>query len=608
MFRYVSLIWNSESAKVSWEAEDLERRIKARSANWNVVLRCEGLVVLVADCSRNLDAHVLCADSGVVLGEIFERVNSVDGGVGTGGAKFGPKETRAVVDSEGRLLVSRYWGNFVALVVDANRRSRFVFKDPCGSLPCHFTTHGGIQIAFSCLADCVELGLKFSVNWSFVRSRVVNGLYELCSESLTGIATVHRGECVEFDHTGRLVARSAYWNPASFEGAADLITDPEAAAKAMRASVLVCTRAMAAPHASVLAQVSGGLDSSIVLGCLSQPAPTPDITCYTGYVPESVCDERRWARCAVDAAGSRHLEIPLDPGKFIYKDMPPLSPSMGPASFFAHWQKGPIERPLAAKCGATAVFTGEGGDSVFCATSFIFAVDHSLRRHGLGLRTLSTAVRVAARRDRTVWNILWKAIGREVFGRVTGEARLRLSEFSRLVSSEVRGAVENEDLTSSTWLASVCNVGQETLLRLGPLAFAPGFYDLSISHHDAAPYVASPLLTQPVFEICARIPVDVHFDAGRTRGLARRAFTKEVPEPILRRQWKDRPLLQLGELIGRNLPFIRETLLDGELVRRGILDRAAVEQAMGERPSSSSAIRSEILSHLDTELWARRWA
>jgi asparagine synthase (glutamine-hydrolysing) len=64
----------------------------------------------------------------------------------------------------------------------------------------------------------------------------------------------------------------------------------------------------------------------------------------------------------------------------------------------------------------------------------------------------------------------------------------------------------------------------------------------------------------------------------------------------------------LGELIGRNLSFIREILLDGELVRRGILDRAAVALALGETPTSSSAIRSEILSHLDTELWARRWA
>jgi asparagine synthase (glutamine-hydrolysing) len=101
--------------------------------------------------------------------------------------------------------------------------------------------------------------------------------------------------------------------------------------------------------------------------------------------------------------------------------------------------------------------------------------------------------------------------------------------------------------------------------------------------------------------------VDVHFD-GRVRGLARRAFARELPEPILRRQWKDRPLLQLGEVIRLNLPFIREHLLEGALMRAGILDRAAVEQALRNGPSSSNAVGSEILSHLDLELWVRSCA
>jgi len=97
----------------------------------------------------------------------------------------------------------------------------------------------------------------------------------------------------------------------------------------------------------------------------------------------------------------------------------------------------------------------------------------------------------------------------------------------------------------------------------------------------------------------------VHFDGGHIRGLARRAFTAEVPKAILRRQWKDRPLLQLGQVIAGNLPFIRAQLLDGALVRERILDRAALERALRDAPSGSKAIGSEILSHLDVELWIR---
>jgi len=105
-----------------------------------------------------------------------------------------------------------------------------------------------------------------------------------------------------------------------------------------------------------------------------------------------------------------------------------------------------------------------------------------------------------------------------------------------------------------------------------------------------------------------RIPVDVHFDGGRSRGLSRRAFAHEVPEPILLRQWKDRPLSQVGAVIQRNLSFIRETLLEGSLMRERILDRAAVELALLNAPTTSAALGGEILSHVDLELWSRNSA
>jgi asparagine synthase (glutamine-hydrolysing) len=102
--------------------------------------------------------------------------------------------------------------------------------------------------------------------------------------------------------------------------------------------------------------------------------------------------------------------------------------------------------------------------------------------------------------------------------------------------------------------------------------------------------------------------VDIHFDAGRSRGLARRAFVAEVPEPILQRQWKDRPLHYVADVIHRNLDFIRATLLEGVLVKEGILDRAAVELAVRAAPSRSSAISGELMNDLDLELWVRNAA
>jgi asparagine synthase (glutamine-hydrolysing) len=158
------------------------------------------------------------------------------------------------------------------------------------------------------------------------------------------------------------------------------------------------------------------------------------------------------------------------------------------------------------------------------------------------------------------------------------------------------------------WFSGDDRVPLECIARLGALAFHSSFYDLSTSQCGTAPYSVSPLYAQPVFEVCMRIPVDVHFDAGRIRGLARRAFTREVPAAILRRQWKDRPMALTGKIIQRNITFIREALLDGALVKERILDRAAIELALRQDPTRSTATGGEILRHLDLELWLRHGA
>jgi asparagine synthase (glutamine-hydrolysing) len=606
MFRYVALLWNSQSPELSSAAKNLERDLQSGSGTWSLALAGHGIRVLVAGRSQYLGIHSLCDGAGVVVGEVFARLKDVDNSAPAYDAKFNRLETTEALKTQGRSLARKFWGNFVAFIVNDAERARYVYNDPSGTLPCHYTRHRGVQLVFSSLSDCREMGLKCEVNWTFVRARAVNGLLDLEVPSFLGMATVHRGECVRFDERGDRVSSSVYWHPSKFDGAADLIVDPVMAAKAMRATVRSCVNTVASHHSSVLAQTSGGLDSSVVLGCLGEAPNKPRITCYTDYVRDSVCDERRWARYASQRGGYRHVELCRDPRALLFWDLPALAPSMEPACYFTHWLRGPTDRQLSEEYGATAVFTGDGGDSSFCSTSFIYAVDHSIKRHGIGLRTLRTAASVATRRDRTVWSVLARSMGRVVFGTGQKDELRRLSALSSLVAVDTRMFVEKrEGRRSSSFLRSGGSVTQETLLRMGSLAFPPIFYDLSTSAHAEAPYTVSPLSAQPVYELCARIPVDIHFDGGRIRGLARRAFADVVPAPVLRRQWKDRPLLFVPQVIERNVGYLRETLLDGALVRERILDRTALELALRNGPTRSTAIGAEIVNHLDLELWIR---
>jgi asparagine synthase (glutamine-hydrolysing) len=606
MFRFMTLLWNAQLPELSTAAENLERDLQSASAGWCVVLAGRGIRVLLADPSPCLGAHSMCDGAGVVVGEVFARHGNLSNAAPADDAKFNRMETLEALKTQGRSLVHKFWGNFVAFIVDEAQQARFIYKDPCGTLPCYYTQHRGLQLAFSSLSDCRDVGVKLEVNWAFVRARAVNGLLDLNTPSLSGISSIHRGECVRFDGRGEVVSKSVYWHPSNFDDAAELILDPAAAAAALRATVLSCVHSLAKHHSSVLAQTSGGLDSSVVLGCLGEASHKPRVTCYTDYVRDSVCDERRWARQATQRAGYRHVELCHDPRALVFKNLPALSPTVEPACYFTHWQRGPKDRELSEEFGATAILSGDGGDSSFCSTSFVYAVDHSLRRHGVGLRTLRTAVKVASRRDRTVWSVLAKSLGRVVFRSGRADERRRLLVLSSLVATDVKELVESDQgKQGSSFLKAGGRLTQEILLRMGTLAFPPSFYDLSTTAQARAPYTVSPLSSQPVYEMCARIPVDIHFDAGSIRGLARRVFADVVPAPILRRQWKDRPLLFVPEVIQRNVGYLRETLLDGALVRQGILNRSALELALRTGPTRSAAIGAEIVNHLDLELWIR---
>jgi asparagine synthase (glutamine-hydrolysing) len=606
MFRYVAFMWNAHSPLVSAAAGVLELKLKASASDWRVALEAEGVRVLVADCSAHLGFHPLCDDAGVVVGEIFARRTDVEDDRPADVARFNRYETSEARQSQGRSLVRKFWGNYVALLLDPERGARFVLNDPAGTLPCYHTQVQGVRVLFSALSDLRMLGEKPQVDWGYVRSRAVNSLMDLDKPSLVGISTVHRGECAKFDKGGGLVSSALYWHPSNFEGAEDLIVDPMLAAKAMRASVRSCLYAVVGQHRSVLTQTSGGLDSSVVLGVLSEAPSKPQITCYTDYVLGAPSDERRWARLATGRGGHRHIELCRDARDIVFRAMPALGPSVEPASYFTHWLRGPKERQFAAEYGATLVLSGDGGDSTFCSTSFVYAVDHSLKRYGLGLRTLRLAASVARRRDRTVWRVLGKSLRRVLVGEGRSDGRRRLSILSSMVSADTKSSVQRaEGYQGSSYLKSGGRVTQEMLLRMGTLAFPPSFYDLSISAETFSPYTVSILSAQPVFEVCARIPVDVHFDGGRVRGLARRAFADVLPAPILRRQWKDRPLLFVPEVIARNRDYLCEILLDGALVREGILEREALELALRGGPTRSATLGAEIISHLDLELWLR---
>ncbi|MGQ0835347.1 MAG: asparagine synthase-related protein [Gammaproteobacteria bacterium] len=492
----------------------------------------------------------------------------------------------------------------MAFLVDPASSRKCVIRDPSGFLPCFSTRYRGVTIFFSAAEDCASLNLvRFSVNWNYIARRVAFGPVDQIETALDEVSEVRAGECVQLH--GARVSREPYWRLLN-AAEADPIDDPARATKELRSTVRACVHAWASCYRRVVHTLSGGLDSSIVLGCLNNAPQRPEIVCLKHYTPHRTFDERPHARLAAQRAGCELIEA--ETGRSVrFKDLLRAARSVNPYPHLAFLDVNKTENRLATERGAEALFDGEGGDTLFGNLTKEHAASDYFRRHGFGRELSKLTLHVALQTNKTVWEVAADAL----LDRLSTSRSGRMEEILkyRKFASEraVKTATQNPDTLTSPLSVGV-NTLRGTATQAWILGRPPDAYDpLGDLQDSAALDLVSPLLSQPVMEVCVRIPTYRHLEGGRDRGLARRSFAADVPTEILARLWKDSPVGAGHRALLGDIETVRELLLDGILSREQMLDRKSLEEALAGRPSKNDGFISEIFDHLITETWLRQW-
>lgn len=603
MFRYFACVWNPDRATQREAAAFVRQRLAQTSSPWQTQLCIDGLFVACTDATRSLCALTLPDTSGVVFGSLFERNRDLLDDSLMRHARPDASSTVRMLDSNGRELIENYWGNYVAFLYRPGHLT--VIVSPTGTLPCLSSTVESVTWFYACIDDALALGLPVPRRCHiYTRDRVL-GRFVDSRNPLNEVTRLLRSEALSYRLKSHPlgVKRHVLWRPQRFAETTEPLDDPSQAARAVRSAVRACTQTLAADHQHVQLRLSGGLDSSIIAGCL-RDAPC-EVSCHTYFGANSTTDVRPWARRAASYCGFPLSEHPLDAAAFAMPALAGLRRSADVASLMEYLFRAGLERELCRDHDATAIFTGDGGDSGFCSDSVSRCVVEYLRRHGLTWRIWDLARHVALATHRSTWQVIalslrrWKRRGRIEKQPVLDPAMTMLVE-----PELVRAAGDRID---HPWFKDEKEVSWVTLYRLGALVLPPQNDDLSIAPCEFAPDVARPLYAQPVVELLLRIPLYVHFENGRDRGLARRAFQEDAPAANLQRLWKDRAPGYFNELLAAHGAWLREILLDGVLVDARMLNRKAVEAALSDEPSRSLVNPAEIFRHLNTELWARHW-
>lgn len=593
MFRYVAYVWNDEDPPARAQARSLLRR-SPPGAHWRTLWQGRGIEVrCVGARGGSCEPYWLAGGAGVVLGTLFAR--GTDGSIPAPTA-FGESDSRSLLAGGGRRLMEAYWGRYVAFLHEPGTCSSWVLRDPSGGLPCYTLRLGAVDVYFSWLEDVLPLcETPLTIDWSFLLAGL-SRMREHCARTgLREVTQVMAGECVEIRPDA--VTRRFYWDPLAI--AAEAIEDARQACEAMSRCVRDVVQAWAGCYRGVLLSLSGGLDSSIILASLAR-GEAPRLHCYHYYPREADLDERRFARAAASAAGLTLMERPR-PWGFSLEPLLSIHAAPEPTNYPYYLEHSRAEAELAAECGAEAVFIGYGGDQLFYQEGAQWAAGDFLRRRGLRPGWARVLLDSARMDQVSVWRVLRAALAASA-----GRFRWSLAQEAGRGRPLLSRAAVMEAARAADCLHPLLHGRRGTpsgkLWHAHQILAPFDYYDPLGEPRD--PQRIAPLLSQPLMELCLRIPTYVLTEGGWDRAVARRAFYGALPPEIRNRRDKGGMEAQLRFTVERNRRLLNDLLADGSLVREGLIDRAQLAKVLSGRAQIETE-SSELLEYAGVEAWLR---
>jgi asparagine synthase (glutamine-hydrolysing) len=600
LFRYMAFAWNEAHSAPTDVAQLLARRLQLTSRQWTRALALPGLQVFyVGKRTGSSEPIALPRSAGIILGTLFEACGA--DAQPRRKQNFSSTETDRILSTGGCSLSSDFWGRYVAFAHDAAQRKTSILRDPTGGLPCLRATYRDVHLFFSSADDCASLGLlDLSIHWEFIAQHLA--FDNPCSRrtAIREISTVLAGERAQIQHGG--MTRSFAWNPLQI-AQSNVIENSNDAARELRRATKACIHAWAGCYQGVLHTLSGGLDSAIVLSCLGDAQDRPTITCLNYHSGGAGGDERYFARLAANHTGCPLLEWERDNAVRL-EDLQAMERTAAPARLL-HWlQVSRREARLAGEICADAIFSGCGGDELFYRTGGMLGAADYLRLRGVNRRFIEVALDTAHLENCSLWHVIREAFShRRVKHR--WHPRIHASVGRKLVTPDVRARAHEYDDVTHPLLAAPSDAPPGKWWHAYSLAMPLEYYDpLALPSY---PERVQPLMSQPLIELCLRIPTYVLASKGWDRAVARQAFSDDVPREILRRRTKQGMQENIADILARNIDSARELLLDGHLVGEGLLDRGRIEAAFADNAAPDNCIAREIFDHISTEVWLRSW-
>lgn len=573
---YVAFFWRNADAGEA-AADWLAARAAVEARHLTVAQRAPDMLILGDKVDPRGQVHI--DGQRTLVGKIFECAGRPDDGNKLDGRS------------------GRVWGNFVSF----NRRSDGaveIGRDPSGGQLVYLAQRDGMLVAGDAfprwLREALDLDIRCDPDQ--LAAALADPLRLTYASPLRGVDVVPAGCKREWNGSSVGLIRSV-WQPHLLCGTGaglDLVT----ARGLLRDGVIESCRALATRHDRLTIEVSGGLDSAIVLGAIASSPSPPEITCVHFHVGHSGGDERGHARAVAERWGVRLVEVNATASEFRFEDALQAEQPLEPVIFGLDPLVEGASLGVARAMDADAILTGQGGDAVFLnALSPWIAVDAARARRRMTFASrvpLETALRAGT----SVWQVYRLMLADMVRARRDVPATMPGGHLTpRAMRARLR--------TEHPWLGHLASLPPGRRDQLRAIANCQHFQ--SPTARGAFAPLLHPLLSQPVVETCLSISTWLLAHGTINRALAREAFGDWLPDGLRRRHGKGDASNYYRRTAAENAAFLKHYLGEGTLVGHGLLDGDAIRAALHPDSLIWSEDARLIATYVTFEAWARYW-
>jgi asparagine synthase (glutamine-hydrolysing) len=514
-------------------------------------------------------------------------------------------------DAEGDDFVLRLNGMFAFALWDARRSRLLIGRDRLGVKPL-YVLQDARQLAFSTEAKALLglPGVSPQLNPAAVAGYLHLGFVAAPDCIFQGIRKLPPATLLAIE--GRQVREWRYWRLPDHTDA--LLSEREWVER-VRAQLEASVRMQMVSDVPIGAFLSGGVDSSAVVGFMAKHSAQPINTYaigFSGGTAETLYNELPYARRVASIFGTRHREIVVRPDvvSLLPKLIWHLDEPMADSAFITTFLVSEFARQDVA-----VILSGVGGDELFGGYRRYLG-EHYARQFqqcpGWLRRSVSSVARkLPADRHTGLLNTLRLVKGFVASADMAPDDRYR-SYLQVLGRPEVAALMLRQDQNYPDAMdAAFASAGhQDVLNRMFSVDAQTQLPDDLLMLTDKMSMAVSlecrvPLLDHQLVELAASIPASI-----KVRGVRLKHILKESLGDLLPRDILDRKKRGFGTPMGAWLkkelaPLLQQVLAPDVVRRRGLFQPTAVNRLMTDHANSRIDGTDALLALMNLEIWSR---